>query len=350
MTSEEPALSRAKGLSMTNGGFQSGDQSATLLAAGVSVLISLASLFAGPGRTGSKPAAAARRPESLPAFNGGRAFEDLKRLVAFGPRPPGSKALAESRAWIASQLKAAGCSVEEDSFTALTPVGEVPMTNIIAKAAGAKPGIIMLAGHYDTLRRADIRFVGANDGGSSAAMLLEFARLYCLRKNPLNIWLVFFDGEEALVNWTATDSLYGSRHLAAKLASDGEIARIQGMILLDMVADKHLNIYKDTNSTTWLTDLIFKTAAKVGYGKEFLDEKSAYGDDHQPFVDDGVAAVDLLGNVGPPTASSSFGAYWHTAEDTVDKCSASSLTVVGRVVVATVAELELASAGRPRPH
>ena len=249
MTSEEPALSRAKGLSMTNGGFQSGDQSATLLAAGVSVLISLASLFAGPGRTGSKPAAAARRPESLPAFNGGRAFEDLKRLVAFGPRPPGSKALGESRAWIASQLKAAGCSVEEDSFTALTPVGEVPMTNIIAKAAGAKPGIIMLAGHYDTLRRADIRFVGANDGGSSAAMLLEFARLYCLRKNPLNIWLVFFDGEEALVNWTAADSLYGSRHLAAKLASDGEIARIQGMILLDMVADKHLNIYKDTNSS-----------------------------------------------------------------------------------------------------
>jgi Zn-dependent M28 family amino/carboxypeptidase len=202
----------------------------------------------------------------------------------------------------------------------------------------------MLAGHYDTLRRADIRFVGANDGGSSAAMLLELARFFCRRKNQLNIWLVFFDGEEALVNWSNTDSLYGSRHLASKLAADGEIARIQAMILVDMVADKHLSIYKDTNSTAWLTDLVFKTAAKLGYGKEFLDEKSAYGDDHAPFVDDGVAAVDLLGNVGPPARSSSFGAYWHTAEDTVDKCSPTSLTVVGRVVVATVAELE------PRPH
>ena len=284
--------------------------------------------------------------KSQPSLNGGRAFEDLKRLVAFGPRPPGSKELGESRAWIESQLKAAGCTVEEDQFTASTPVGNIPMANLIAKAAGAKPGIIMLAGHYDTLRRTDIRFVGANDGGSSAAMLVEFARLYCRRKNPFNIWMVFFDGEEALVNWSADDSLYGSRHLASKLAADGEIARLQAMILLDMVGDKHLNIYKDTNSTTWLTDLVFKTAAKLGYGKEFPDEKGAYGDDHQPFVDDGVAAVDLLGNVGPSARSSSFGAYWHTAEDTVDKCSPASLTVVGRVVVATVAELER----EPRPH
>jgi Zn-dependent M28 family amino/carboxypeptidase len=316
-----------------------------LLTVALAALASLAGMSVGRGRTGAVPAAPVA-PESPLAFKGGRAFEDLKRLVAFGPRPPGSKALGESRAWMEGQLKAAGCTVEEDPFTASTPVGEIPMTNLIAKAAGTKPGIIMLAGHYDTLRRADTRFVGANDGGSSAAMLLEFARLYCRRKNPFNVWLVFFDGEEALVNWSATDSLYGSRHLAQKLAADGEIARLQAMILVDMVADKRLSIYQDTNSTAWLTDLVFKTAAKLGYGKEFLDEKSAYGDDHAPFVDDGVAAVDLLGNVGPPARSSSFGAYWHTAEDTVDKCSPTSLTVVGRVVVATVTELERA----PRPH
>jgi peptidase M28-like protein len=288
----------------------------------------------------SETAATAAQTSSSPAFSGSRAFEDLKRLVAFGPRPPGSKALVESRAWIESQLKAAGCSVEEDSFTASTPVGEIPMINLIAKAAGAKHGIIMLAGHYDTARRTDIRFVGANDGGSSAAMLVEFARLYCRRKNAFNVWLVFFDGEEALVNWTDTDSLYGSRHLAQKLQSDGQIARLQAMILVDMVGDKHLQILKDSNSTAWLTDLVFKTAAKLGYEKEFPDEKSAYGDDHAPFVDDGVAAVDLLGNVGPPGAASLFGRYWHTADDTLDKCSPASLAVVGRVVAATVTELE----------
>jgi len=298
------------------------------------------------GRSATPATAQHTGEKSQPTFNGGRAFEDLKRLVAFGPRPPGSKALADSRAWIESQLKQAGCSVEEDSFTSSTPVGNIPMTNLIAKAPGAKPGTIMLAGHYDTARHTDFKFVGANDGGSSAAMLLELARVFCRRKNECTVWLAFFDGEEALVNWSATDSLYGSRHLAAKLASNGEIARVQAMILMDMVGDKHLKIYKDTNSTAWLTDLVFRTASKLEYGKVFLDEKSAYGDDHAPFVDDGVAAVDLLGNVGPPSASSPFGAYWHTAEDTVGKCSPTSLTIVGRVVVSTVEQLER----EPRSH
>ena len=162
--------------------------------------------------------APAARPdtESL-AFNGERAFEDLKRLVAFGPRPPGSKALAESRAWIVSQLKLAGCQVEEDSFVASTPVGNIPMTNVIARIAGARPSVVMVAGHYDTLRATGFTFVGANDGGSSAAFLLELARILGRRKNPVTYWLVFFDGEEALEHWSATDSRYGSRHLELSL-------------------------------------------------------------------------------------------------------------------------------------
>ncbi len=295
---------------------------------------------------GTEAGAGAEQSKTSPAFSGGRAFEDLKHLVGYGPRPPGTKALADSRAWMENELKQAGCSVDEDSFTATTPVGNISMVNLVAKAPGAKPGVLMLAGHYDTGRHTDFKFVGANDGGSSAAVLLELARVLCRRKNQLNIWLVFFDGEEALVNWSETDSLYGSRHLAAKLAADGEIARIQAMILVDMVGDKHLVIEKDANSTSWLTDLVFRTAAKLGYGKQFPDEKAAVSDDHEPFVNDGVAAVDLLGNVGPPAAGSPFGKYWHTAEDTLDKCSPTSLTIVGRVVVATVEQLER----EPRPH
>jgi glutaminyl-peptide cyclotransferase len=271
------------------------------------------------------------------AFNGERAFEDLKRLVAFGPRPPGSKALAESRAWIISQLKLAGCQVEEDNFVASTPVGNIPMTNVIARIPGDRPSVVMVAGHYDTLRATGFTFVGANDGGSSAAFLLELARVLGRRKNPVTYWLVFFDGEEALEQWSATDSRYGSRHLEQKLASAGELGRVQAMILVDMIGDAKLDIYRDSNSTGWLNDMIFANARRLGYSKYFIDSPpGAIQDDHNPFVDAGVSAVDVIDlDYGPRNHS-----YWHTAQDTVDKCSALSLTIVGRVVTATLEELE----------
>ena len=273
-------------------------------------------------------------------FSGARAFEDLKRLVAFGPRPAGSKPLSESRRWIVSQLEQMGYKVEEDIFQAATPFGGIPMINLRVIIPGASPKVVMLAGHYDTARFEDITFVGANDGASSAAFLLEMARVLAHRKNQFTTWLVFFDGEEAEVQWSATDSLYGSRHMVEKLSASGELGRIQAMILLDMIGDAKLKIDRDDNSTPWLTDIVFTTAHRLGYGKVFLSERGAYGDDHTPFVNAGVAAVDLLGNVGPASPTASFGSYWHTAKDTVDKCSPQSLTVVGQVVLGTIAELE----------
>src|SRR5579875_8019 len=202
--------------------------------------------------------AAPLRAQAPMALSGQRAFADIQRLVAFGPRPPGSKALAASRRWSIHHLRRDGCKVERDRFTASTPVGAIKMTNIIAKIPGAKPSVIMLAGHYDTKLFTNFRFVGANDGGSSAAFLLEMARLLGRRKNPYTIWLVFFDGEEALKSWSNTDSLYGSRHLVNKLTADGELSRIQAMILVDMVADANLDIRRDVNSTRWLSDLLFQ--------------------------------------------------------------------------------------------
>lgn len=293
------------------------------------------------------PAKAAAPAASSIGFQGDRAFQDLKHLVDFGPRPPGSKALAESRQWIIRELKADGCAVEEDSFVASTPVGQIPMTNLIAKIPGARPEIVMVTGHYDTLRYEGGRFVGANDGGSSAAFLMELARQLCRRKNPVTYWLVWFDGEEALVNWTATDSVYGSRHLAEKLTASGELSRIQAMILVDMIADAKLDIYRDAASTAWLTDLIFKTAHRLGYNKQFLDEPRGYQDDHIPFVDAGVAAADIIDlDYGPRDSNHPNGAYWHTPQDTVDKCSAVSLGIVGRVVAATLEELEKSTASK----
>ena len=277
-------------------------------------------------------------PES--AFNGARAFEDLKHLVSYGPRPAGSKPLSDSRKWMVSQLEQMGYKVEEDIFQADTPVGSITMINLRVIIPGTTPKVVMLAGHYDTARFEKFTFVGANDGGSSAAFLLEMARALAHRKNKFTTWLVFFDGEEAEVQWSATDSLYGSRHLAEKLTSTGELGRVEAMILVDMIGDAKLHIDRDGNSTPWLTDIVFQTAKRLGYSKVFQDEQASYGDDHTPFVNAGVAAVDLLGNVGPATPTSSFGSYWHTAKDTLDKCSLQSLSIVGRVVMGTIEALE----------
>src|ERR1039458_1757968 len=198
---------------------------------------------------------AAETPEN---FDGARAFDDLKHLVAFGPRPSGSPAMDESRRWIIGQLKPTGTQIEEDSFTASTPIGSLPMTNIIAKFPGAQSKVVMVSGHYDTKRESNFRFVGANDGASSAALLLELARALTTQKHALTYWLVFFDGEEAVQEWTATDSVYGSRHLLQKLSSQGELGRIQAMILVDMIGDADLAIHREFNSSPWLVDSIFK--------------------------------------------------------------------------------------------
>ena len=268
-------------------------------------------------------------------FDGARAFADLKHLVSYGPRPAGSPALAQSRSWIEAQLKAAGAQVVEDSFTASTPIGEIPMTNILAEFPGSQSKVLMVAGHYDTKRFDDFRFVGANDGASSAALLLELARALRGQKHALTYWLVFFDGEEAVRQWSDTDSVYGSRHLVQKLSSQGELGRIQAMILVDMIGDAHLDIARDSASTPWLTDLVFATAHRLGYTRQFLNSPGAAGDDHIPFINAGVAALDLIDfDYGPG------GSYWHTDKDTVEHCSPQSLAIVGRVVLASLAEIE----------
>jgi len=268
-------------------------------------------------------------------FSGAQAFQDLKRLVAFGPRPSGSQRLAASREWIIHRLHEAGVLVEEDRFTSATPLGEMGMTNILVKFPGRRPQVVIVAGHYDTARLGGPNFVGANDGGSSASLLLELARVLARRKNGLTIWLVFFDGEEAVQSWSNTDGLYGSRHLAQKLAASGELSRIAAMILADMVGDAHLDIHREFSSTPWLTDIIFGTAARLGYSKYFLNDPRAAVDDHVPFLNAGVAATDLIDfNYGPDNS------YWHTAQDTVNHCSPVSLTIVGRVVLASLDELE----------
>ena len=274
-------------------------------------------------------------------FSGGRAFQDLRYICSLGPRTPGSRAIMTERDYIIRQLKQSGWTVDEDAYTARTPSGDLPEVNVIAKLAGASPKVVMIAGHYDTKIFRQFRFVGANDGGSSAAFLLELARVLGGEKHRFTYWLVFFDGEEAVEHWSETDGTYGSRQLAAKLSSSGQLDRIQAMILVDMIGGANLVIHPDADSTPWLTKLVFATAKRLGYERYFPSEpQMAIEDDHTPFVNDGVSAVDLLGPVGPVAADDLFGIYWHTAQDTVSHCSPASFTIVGRVVTAVLKELD----------
>ena len=263
-------------------------------------------------------------------FSAARAFDYTRKLVAFGPRPPGSAAMKQQQAFILVELKQRGCEITQDDFTAQTPNGAVAMKNIICRFKGKSGRAVAISGHYDT-KIFKFRFVGADDGGSSAGLLLELAQALSGRVLKDDVYLVFLDGEEAFKDWTATDSLYGSRHLSERWSRDGTQARMKALINVDMIGDKNLGIMQEMNSTPWLRQLVWKTAQDMGYGKYFLDTGNATEDDHLPFLKRGFAALDLIDFDYPP---------WHTAEDTMDKLSSHSFGVVGEVLLRVVQVLE----------
>jgi len=258
--------------------------------------------------------------------------------VEIGPRPPASEGIRLAQIYIIGQLKSFGCPVEEHDFYASTALGDLAMKNIVVKLPGVNSGIILYTTHYDTVRIPN--FVGADDGGSGTGTMLELARLFCARKNSLNVWLAFFDGEEAQgnwtdaasVRWTASNNTYGSREMAAQMALSGELKRVKAMILADMIGPPEAKITRDTNSTPWLTEFIWATAAQLGYQTTFVDRNyPVTGDDHLSFIRRGVAGCDLIDFSIP---------YWHTTQDTIDKIDPKSLAIVGEVLAETLPGLE----------
>jgi len=273
--------------------------------------------------------------EAVKGFYGARAFEDLKRLVALGPRPSGSPAIERAREYITAQLATVGTKVLRDPFTATTPVGPIPIVNVVGALPGRSSKVVMIAGHYDTARVKGITFVGANDGGSSAAELLEVARVLSGRSHRLTYWFVFFDGEEAIEHWSASDSLYGSRHFVEALRGSGKLRDVRALVLLDMVGGSDPQFRPEANSTLWLRELVFSSADRLGYRNAFPSVGAIpVEDDHLPFLAAGVPAVDII-DFTPFLCG-----YHHTALDMLDRCSPDTLAMVGRVVLATLAELE----------
>ncbi|HEY0763951.1 MAG TPA: M28 family peptidase [Pyrinomonadaceae bacterium] len=275
------------------------------------------------------------------AFNGERAMDHVRKQIDFGPRPPDTQQLAKTRAYITNELKSYGLTVSLDEFNAITPQGEKKMANIVAEIPGETKSLILITSHYDTKFYKDMYFVGANDPAASVGTLLEIGRVLGSRKEKpkVSYRLVFFDGEEAFCEgWSecgdaeSPDNTYGSRHYVSQLRARDELDHTKAMILLDMMGYTKLELGRDSTSTKWLQDIIWKTGRELGHDKVFVDrEEGVGGDDHEPFLAVGIAAVDLIQLTSYP--------HWHKADDTADKVSAQSMKIVGDTILASLPKI-----------
>ena len=282
-----------------------------------------------------------------PTIDSARAMQYVKEMVAFGPRPIGSASHKQVEEFITSHLK--GVEVDDGVFTADTPEGNFPVRNIVAKFPGTLDGIIIIASHYDTnypLRNTS--YIGANDGASSSALLLEIAnQLRAKKREGYSVWLVWDDAEEAMKPESELpfekDSLYGIRHLAEKWQDDGTLKKLKAFLLADMIGDADLNIDRDQNSTPWLEELVYQAASRLGYQSHFFARDNQVTDDHIPFMQRGVPCADLI--------DFDYGynnVFWHTPQDTVDKLSPKSLEIVGSTILETVRILDKMEQVPPR--
>jgi Zn-dependent M28 family amino/carboxypeptidase len=285
----------------------------------------------------------AAAPALHEAFDAKQAFAYTSQIVSFGERWPGSPGHQKTQALIKQVLTRDGARIETDDFTTATPRGAVAVHNIIGKfnvTADPRQPIFILAGHYDTLFKPG--FLGANDGGSSTAILLAFSDALANQKTKMQIWLVWTDLEEAINSFQGDDGLYGSRHLAQKLKSAGLVPRIKGFFLLDMIGDKDLGVTRESGSTRWLQDFIAQAARQLGYSRYFFQDSIEIIDDHVSFAKVGVPVVDIVdaqfGRMGP--GFDSMGEFHHANTDTMDKISATSLDIVGRTILLTVELLD----------
>ena len=280
--------------------------------------------------------AQANSPNIWEEFSGEKALAHVQRLVDFGPRPGGSTAIEKSRDYIEDQLRRSGWQVTRQAFNDDTPRGKIQFVNLIAqfsaqgKAASAS---FLLCSHYDTKMFDTFRFVGANDGGSSTGLLLEFARV--IGQHPdlaRKIELVFFDGEEAFEQFSQKDGLYGSRYFAIQSRSGRSARQFRGGLLFDMVGDRSLGITLPSDSPAEMARDIFGAAEALKLRSHFSYFDRELLDDHAPLNAIGIPTLDIIDFDYPP---------WHTAGDTIDKISAESLQIVGSVALYYLSEFAL---------
>ena len=272
--------------------------------------------------------------------DGERAIGYIKDIIAFGPRHAGTEGLEKTRTYIAGKLESFGLKPKRHDFTAYTPspdLKQVPMANISVDIEGPGDKKILLGGHFDGKIIKGVNFKGANDGGSSTALLLEIARYFSNRTPPCGLRIVFFDGEEAIVKWNDSDSLYGSKNMATEMKVKGEEKAFQAALIVDMIGDARLAITNELSSTPWVFNSVKKTAIRLGYKDVFKGPRAHILDDHSPFQQIGIPGAVLIDlKFGPGWTSNS---YWHTEKDDIDKISPKSIETVGHIVVESLEEL-----------
>lgn len=282
----------------------------------------------------AKPEASQRQPappEIWKAFSGPLAYAEVEKQVAFGPRPAGSQALSKARAHLSSTLQANGWNVEPQGFVAQTPHGALQMINLVARfgtpgTAQTTTQKAIIGSHYDTKSFSTISFVGANDGASSTGALLELSRVLAL--DPVlaaQIELVFFDGEEALQQFTETDGLYGSRHYATHLRDSGRAAQFKFAVVWDMIGDRNLTVTLPLDSPKDLTQGLLASA-------EVLQSRGAFRIFDRPMLDDHVP-LNLIARIPSIDIIDFEYDAWHTADDTLAQISADSLQTIGCVTL-----------------
>jgi hypothetical protein len=267
-------------------------------------------------------------------FSGEKALVHVQAMVDFGPRPPGTEAIEKTRKYLKDQVEGFGWKVAPQAFVHQTPRGKVEFVNLVANFS-VKDDVpfFLVCSHYDTKTFDTVRFVGANDAGSSTGVLVELARVLSLRPDlAKKVTLVFFDGEEAYEAFSETDGLYGSRHFADQLAAQGKTKQYRGGMLFDMVGDRSLNITLPPDSPPEMARDVFAAAEALNLRKYFTYFDRDILDDHTPLNTVGIPTIDLIDFDYPP---------WHTADDTIDKLSAESLRTVGAVASYYLSEIAL---------
>ena len=290
---------------------------------------------------GAPAPARPQKSASATSVSGQAIFNLTQQLLSVAPkRYNGSPGHLAAENFLKQHFKpeAARGNFETDQFTANTPAGPQTMRNYIAKFPGKKDGIIVLASHYETnwpLR--NIAFYGANDGACTTALLIELGAYF--RTHPpqgYSVWLVFDDGEEAVDQWSDSDSLYGTRHLAARWFADGTLKRVKAFLVADMIGDKDLNILEEMQSTPSLRDAFRQAAVNTHHSAYVYKTQADEEDDHIPFLRRGVPSLDVIDvDYGPHTAATPDG-YHHTAQDTIDKISPKSLQISADLFLETI--------------
>ena len=288
--------------------------------------------------------------QAASCINGTEAIAHIKKIITFGPRHPGTAGAEKTRNYIIKTLKGFGLAPKRHDFIAYTPhpkLKEIKMANITVDIAGATQGkTVLIGGHFDGKIIDSGFFAGANDGGSSTGLLLEIARCLAKHKLATTVRLAFFDGEEALVKWSDSDSLYGSKRMAADLKNSGEDKKIAAMVNVDMIGDKRLRLQQEKLSTPWVFATLKNTAYKLGYKTLFETRSTEIGDDHQPFLRIGIPSANLIDlRFGPGWTRND---YWHTPNDSIDKLSPTSIETIGQIVLDSLDKLSKGKLSHPK--